>query len=196
MRSTVFRVARGAGFSALLAAVVLMFTVSGGPVPSFAASSPEKILIPKNSVVFTDPEKRWAMSIPARVWVPIENPGFSGTFWSTSKIENEFAANVGVIVEDLPRAMSLDDYIALSEKNAPRMLKNYKLIQKSVTARTVGGSIGRMDYTASVQGELHFLAYFAVRGRRAVIATYTSTAAGYPSTVASIEPYLRTLLVR
>jgi hypothetical protein len=166
-------------------------------MPSTAAENGSvKVAAPKGSTMFTDPERRWAMRISASGWAPLTNPGFRGSFWSTGKIANGFAANVGVIVQDLPNSMSLEDFIALSETNAAKSVGDYKTITSGVVAREAGGSIGRIEYTATIGRKLHFLAYFVVRGRRAVIATYTSTAEGFASTVAPIEPYLRTLVAR
>jgi hypothetical protein len=141
-----------------------------------------------------DPDQHWAMRVPTSDWSPINSSTFKGTFWSVGKAADGFQSNVGVVIEDLPRAISLEDYLALSEKNAASLLNQYESGKASIVPRAAGGPIGRIEYGASPGRKLRFLALFVVKGKRAVIATYTSTPAAYPGSVAAVEKSLRTLV--
>ena len=117
--------------------------------------------------------------------------------WQVVDAANGFAPNMNVVVENLPSELSVDTYLhanTASVKNATAVLAGATIIGEQVVNGAYGQQLGRMEYTASVQGHaLHFIAIVAVHKKTGVVATFTSPDDRFAQIRALVEPYLLTL---
>ncbi|HEV8489401.1 MAG TPA: hypothetical protein VGQ58_06395 [Candidatus Limnocylindrales bacterium] len=113
--------------------------------------------------------------------------------WAVATQEDDFMPNVNVLTQAIGD-MTLEDYSALSLRNAPLLIADFRLLE-SRTARGPDGSLlAVLDFTGTGVGRrLHFLAVWTVRDGRAIVATLTTPVGSFDRIRATIEPYLLTL---
>lgn len=147
---------------------------------------------PAGATKFTDPGGAYSISVN-----PSWEPGSvsSPKMWFTAPAKDGFRDNTNVIIENLPSKISLDDYLKLSLRNAPTLIKGFSV--KSQDEITLGGGDKaiRVIYTGSVSNspEMQFLAIVAVNDKRAATVTFTAPPSRFEQSLADVEPYLRTL---
>lgn len=128
-------------------------------------------------------------------WDSVELP--SGAAWYTGTGSREFRDNVTVIVEDLPRRISLVDYVDISTANARRL----GLLFDADTRADVVLSDGRdgvvIDYSSEQRGfSLRHRVVITVHDLVAVTATFTTEGSRFDDSVRDVDAFLRTLSVR
>ena len=91
--------------------------------------------------------------------------------------EDVFAENVTVVVEDLsdvPLSMSLLDYHRRAASEAPKRLRDFKLLEEAKT-EFIGREAIAILYTATVKGQsFKFKDYKFMLGKEVYVVTYTA----------------------
>ncbi len=110
--------------------------------------------------------------------------GYMGTsVMSLSSLEgagDQFRENVNVVVEKLPKEMTLDEYMSGNLSNLPRFITDFR---ESGRGGTTLGDIDAkwLTYTGRMgTSNLAFKQYFMVRGDRGYVITGTATEETYP----------------
>ncbi|MFC4639602.1 DcrB-related protein [Deinococcus hohokamensis] len=121
---------------------------------------------------YTDTKNGFSVTPPAG-WQKGNYPGTALVYLSPKPIK-EFAPNVNVVIQTLPKGMTQAQYHQLSTAQIAKVITDGKIVgNRSVT---LGGQpANELTYTGR-QGQylLSFLATYAVRGGKAYIVTFTT----------------------
>lgn len=179
----------------------------GGSVPDVQFAAEAEPIAPAEPVVdLTRPsvpdgaqryepvDGAFALSIPGTWRAPESELELAEAVWFTDTGASGFDANVNVLVEQLPRALSIDEYLELSVQNGPRLVDNFVAIDARPVLLATGETGGRLEYKGEFEGRLfRFLAIVSLGETQAVIATYTNIEAEYDNAAGLVEPYLLTV---
>jgi hypothetical protein len=191
---------------AAVTAVVLVIValVVGALVAGRGSSAPPSAMrtsvvgppatVPTSGTDFVESSGTYTLRI-GDAWDSVELP--SGAAWYTGTGSREFRDNVTVIVEDLPRRVSLADYVHISTENARRI----GLLFDTDTRADVVLSDGRdgvvIDYSSDQRGfSLRHRVVITVHDLVAVTATFTSEDSRFDDSIRDVDAFLRTLSVR
>jgi len=112
--------------------------------------------------------------------------------WSTGTGSSVFRDSVNVLVEKLPSDISMDDYLAASVKNGPKTLPSFVEIGRSVN--TVNGKVlGQLDFRSNQNIPLRHRAVVLIKGRNAIVVTYTIEPGRFDAEVGKVQPYLTSI---
>lgn len=202
-------VARTAGASrtrelaALCAVLVVVVGLVVGAVLAHRSSGPAALVvgvsdrpapIPEQGSDFVESNGTYALHV-GDAWDRVELQ--AGAAWYTGTGSRDFRDNVTVIVEDLPRRLSLDDYVAISTDNASRIGIEFDDGSREALLLSDGRAAIALDYRSDQQGfALRHRVVITVHDLVAVTVTFTTEDARFESSVADVDAYLRTLRVR
>jgi hypothetical protein len=136
---------------------------------------------------FSDPTNVYRLRV-APTWQDATTIGGLQT-WSTGTGSSVFRDSVNVLIEKLPADISMDDYLAASVKNAPKSLPSFVEVGRSVN--TVSGKVlGQLDFRSNQNIPLRHRAVVLIKGRNAIVVTYTTEPARFDAEVVKVQPYL------
>jgi hypothetical protein len=136
---------------------------------------------------FTDPTNVYRIRV-APTWQDSTVIGGLQT-WATGTGSSKFRDSVNVLIEKLPIDVSMDDYLAASVKNAPKSLPSFVEISRSVN--TVNGKVlGQLDFTSNQNSPLRHRAVVLIKGRNAIVVTYTAEPDRFDAESVKVQPYL------
>jgi hypothetical protein len=132
--------------------------------------------------VFTDGTNVYRVRVPP-TWSDATKSGGLQT-WTTGT-----GSSVNVLIEKLPVDITMEDYLAASVRNAPRQLPSFVEVSRSVS--TVSGKVlGQLDYRSNQQIPLRHRAVVVIKGRNAIVVTFSAPPERFDTEVASVQPYL------
>jgi hypothetical protein len=109
--------------------------------------------------------------------------------WSTGTSSNVFRDSVNVLIEKLPNDISMEDYLAASVRNAPKSLPSFVEVGRSVN--TVNGKVlGQLDFRSNQNIPLRHRAVVLIKGRNAIVVTYTTEPTRFDAESVKVQPYL------
>jgi hypothetical protein len=109
--------------------------------------------------------------------------------WSTGTNSNVFRDSVNVLIEKLPGDISIEDYLAASVRNAPKSLPSFVEVGRSVN--TVNGKVlGQLDFRSNQNIPLRHRAVVHIKGRNAIVVTFTTEPARFDAEIVKVQPYL------
>jgi len=109
--------------------------------------------------------------------------------WATGSSSNAFRDSVNVLIEKLPTDISMEDYLAASVRNAPKSLPTFAEVSRSVN--TVNGKVlGQLDFKSNQNIPLRHRAVVLIKGRNAIVVTFTTEPARFDAEVVKVQPYL------
>jgi hypothetical protein len=113
--------------------------------------------------------------------------------WTTGTSSSQFKDQVNVLIEKLPSDISMEDYLAASVKNAPKSLPSFVEVGRSFN--TVNGKVlGQLDFRSTQNGvALRHRAVVVIRGRNAIVVTYTAEPGRFDTESANVQPYLTSI---
>jgi hypothetical protein len=112
--------------------------------------------------------------------------------WSTGTGSSVFRDSVNVHIEKLPSDISMDDYLAASVKNGPKALPSFVEIGRSVN--TVNGKVlGQLDFRSNQSIPLRHRAVVLIKGRNAIVVTYTIEPGRFDAEIGKVQPYLTSI---
>ena len=136
---------------------------------------------------FTDPTNVYRLRV-APAWQDATVVGGLQT-WSTGTNSNVFRDSVNVLIEKLPNDISMDDYLAASVRNAPKSLPSFVEVGRSVN--TVNGKVlGQLDFRSNQNIPLRHRAVVLIKGRNAIVVTYTTEPTRFDAESVKVQPYL------
>jgi hypothetical protein len=181
----------------VLVAVVVGAAVAhrGAPRDVLGATGPgPTATVPATGVDFVESSGTYSLRV-GDDWDRVELP--AGAAWYTGTGSRAFRDNVTVIVEDLPRRLSLDDYVDISSDNASRIGLQFDPKSRDDVLLSDGRTAVLLDYTSVQQGfTLRHRVVITVHDLVAVTATFTSEDDRFADSVRDVDAYLRTLNVR
>jgi hypothetical protein len=142
---------------------------------------------PLAGTTFTDPTNVYRIRV-APTWSDATTAGGLQT-WATGTGSSTFRDSVNVLIEKLPIDISMDDYLAASVRNAPRSLPSFVEVGRSVT-NVNGKVLGQLDFRSSQQIPLRHRAVVVIKGRNAIVVTYTAQPDRFDIEVANVQPYV------
>ncbi|MEO8693385.1 MAG: DUF2510 domain-containing protein [Acidimicrobiales bacterium] len=139
---------------------------------------------------FSDPTNVYRLRV-APAWQDATTIGGLQT-WTTGTSSSVFRDSVNVLVEKLPSDISMDDYLAASVKNGPKALPSFVEVGRSVN--TINGKVlGQLDFRSNQNIPLRHRAVVLIKGRNAIVVTYTIEPARFDAEVAKVQPYLTSI---
>ncbi len=177
-------------------AVVLPTVAPTAPPEATAPAEPAVPVLPAppapaGATPYADPTG-WTIAVdPA--WEFSQSADFTG--WFTGSGTDGFADNVNVTLEDLPGAMSLDEYIVAAKGFISTSAADVAIVDERRFAGADGVEVHVITWTGSVGGgqPLAFVQAMTVTATRAYVATFTSQPARMVDLAATIGPYLLTI---
>ena len=135
---------------------------------------------------FTDPTNVYRLRI-APTWQDATVIGGLQT-WATGTGSSTFRDSVNVLIEKLPIDVTVEDYLAASVKNAPKQLPSFVEVSRSVS--TVNGKVlGQLDFRSNQNVPLRHRAVVLIKGRNAIVVTYTAEPDRFDAESAKVLPY-------
>ena len=160
-------------------------TASTTRPPATTAVAPTSA--PLAGTTFTDSTNVYRLRIP-QTWSDATVIGGLQT-WATGTGSNAFRDSVNVLIEKLPGDISMDDYLAASVRNAPKSLPSFAELSRSVS--TVNGKVlGQLDFRSNQNIPLRHRAIVLIKGRNAIVVTYTAEPDRFDAEVSKLQPYL------
>jgi hypothetical protein len=158
--------------------------------PAAAESTTAATAPLQDAVTFRDPGGAYELDVD-RDWTEIlEQP----KAWAIGSGSDGFGDNVNVIVERLAADQTLEEYLELSVRSAPRIIPGVDIGSYEFITLPSGERGGRWVYSGRPQDrDLEFLAVIGVAPGRAVTVTLTAEPERFATAVAAAEPYMRTL---
>ena len=153
---------------------------------------------PETSLVYANFSQRINLSYPAS-WKVLERSdesGFLVMFVSAAEgMDDPFLENLNLIIENLPKIVSLDAYVEFSLAQ----MRQFPVQVLESTRSTLGGLMAqRVLFSGPLplpmgpfQGK--YLGYWAVRGAKSYCTTYTAQANKYEKFLPTIEQMLSSL---
>lgn len=165
------------------------------PAETDAAAGPaERAELPAAGSDFVENTGAYSLRV-GEDWDETDVP--NGIGWYTGSGSRRFRDNVTAIVEDLPRAVPLDEYVRLSVQTIGRAGVSYEEVERHDLVLVDGRSAVVIDYRSSQSGyTLGHRVVIAVRNRVAVSVTFTAEAERFDDAVRDVAPYLRSVQVR
>jgi hypothetical protein len=141
---------------------------------------------------FIDPAGGYTLTAgPTWVHAPSGSIAKGIEYWFVGTAENGFAPNLNILAQTT--GLSLQEYGALSLRNAPKQIAGFKLVSSKAITSSAGPML-RFEYLGTYSGiHLHFLAFVVVSAGTAYVATFAAPTARYKGLVTEVEPYLLTL---
>lgn len=146
---------------------------------------------PAGATPYADPAG-WTIAVDP-TWEFSQSADFIG--WFTGTGTDVFADNVNVTLEDLPGAMSLDEYIVAAKGFISTSAADVVIADERRFAGADGVEVHVITWTGSVGGgqPLAFVQAMTVTATRAYVATFTSQPARMVDLATTIGPYLLTI---
>ncbi len=148
---------------------------------------------------FTDPKGKYTIDIPSS-WTTADvgnaAGGLDANAWYMNDDADGFRENMNVITEGPLNGMSLDDYMDISLKNAPRQIQNFNVQSREKTTLDNGNEAYRLIYTGKPTGapqEFKFLAMVSVTDTTAYTATFTASDNQFDQYASEAERVMKTL---
>jgi hypothetical protein len=158
--------------------------------PAATTAAAPTTAAPLAGTTFTDPTNVYRVRVPP-TWSDATTIGGLQT-WATGTSSSVFRDSVNVLIEKLPGDISMDDYLAASVRNAPKSLSSFVEVSRSVS--TVNGKVlGQLDFKSSQQIPLRHRAVVLIKGRNAIVVTYTAEPARFDAEVSKVQPYLQSV---
>ncbi|MEO5838275.1 MAG: DUF2510 domain-containing protein [Acidimicrobiales bacterium] len=139
---------------------------------------------------FSDPTNVYRLRV-APAWQDATTIGGLQT-WATGTSSSVFRDSVNVLVEKLPGDISMEDYLTASVKNGPKALPSFVEVGRSVN--TVNGKVlGQLDFRSNQNIPLRHRAVVLIKGRNAIVVTYTIEPNRFDAEVVKVQPYLTSI---
>lgn len=163
-------------------------------VDAAAPSGAARAELPVEGTDFVERTGAYSLRVGA-AWDEADLP--NGIGWYTGTGTRRFRDNVTAIVEDLPRAIALDDYVRFSVDTIGRAGVDYEEVGRRDLVLTDGRPAVVLDYRSRQGGfTLGHRVVIAVRGRVAVSVTFTAEADRFDDEVGDVASHLESLQVR
>jgi hypothetical protein len=108
---------------------------------------------------------------------------------------DQFRENVNVVVEELPRKLSLDDYVGLSRQNQEKLMTDFN-VEKEADAKIGEIAAKQLVYTHRMgQINAKLLQYVLVEGKKGFAVTCTATPESYDKYVEQFQTIVNSLKV-
>jgi hypothetical protein len=149
---------------------------------------------------FEDPQGEYTLVV-GETWKKVAAPKAvrdlpgqkDAEYWTVGKADKGFTPNINIITQKTP-GIDLEEYKQISEDQSEKT--KLKLVKSEITENADGDEIGIIEYTGDPTGSgktAHFLATYAVKDDKAVVATLSTADSAFKKHRAKIEPLLLTL---
>lgn len=150
--------------------------------------------VPASGADFVESNGTYSLRV-GEAWREAQLP--TGAAWYTGTGSRTFRDNVTIIVEDLPRRVSLDDYVEISAANAERAGISFEEDSRRDVVLSDGRAAISLDYSSRQQGfGLRHRVLITVHDLVAVSITFTCEGDRFDDSIDDVDAYLRTLRVR
>ena len=106
---------------------------------------------------------------------------------------DQFRENVTVVVEELPRKLSLDDYVGLSRQNLEKLMTDFEVEEEADVE--IGGIAAKQLVYAHRMGQINpkVLQYVLVEGKKGLALTCTATPESYDKYLEQFQTIVKSL---
>ncbi len=148
--------------------------------------------VPAGATLFSDPAG-WTIAVdPA--WQREESPEFAG--WFTGTGSTGFSDNVNIVLEDLPSALGLDEYVVAATAVINSQATDVEIVDQRRFGGVDGVQVHVVTWLGTVVGanqRLGFVQAMTVTTTKAYVATFTTQPGRLAQLVTTVGPYLTTI---
>ncbi len=148
--------------------------------------------VPAGATLFSDPAG-WTIAVdPA--WQREESPEFAG--WFTGTGSPGFSDNVNIVLEDLPSALALDEYVVAATGVINSQATDVEIVDQRRFVGADGVQVHVVTWLGTVVGanqRLGFVQAMTVTATKAYVATFTAQPGRLAELATTVGPYLTTI---
>ena len=148
--------------------------------------------VPAGATLFSDPDG-WTIAVdPA--WQREESPEFAG--WFTGTGSTGFSDNVNIVLENLPTALSLDEYLVAAIGVINTQATDVEIVDQRRFVGVDGVQVHVVTWLGTVVGanqRLGFVQAMTVTATKAYVATFTAQPGRLAQLATTVGPYLATV---